>query len=309
MARLKKWTWVIVTLVVILLVGGYAFSRHQSIEKQYHLDMQNGAAAIKDNNYTAAENYFQAALTRRNNDQVATHRLKQTKIFVNAMSQLEDHRFATAKSTFAQVYKVHDGSTVLDECAHQKIKEIGKVQKNLTKYNKVLKYARELNEAQEFSLSNAQLDTLFNDKEFKKGYYTNLWQSAKKIQKSNKTGLSQAVMPGSTSASANTSAAQNTPAASSQSFANQASGIGGLPEPNLSSSEQQAADNYSGSNEFTVTKKDKELNGKVITQDQINQARQELGSKSGQFSDQDVRNLIKEAAQKGISVSEAVQQR
>lgn len=308
MARLKRWTWVIATLVVILLVGGYAFSRHQSIEKQYHLEMTNAEAAIKDNNYTAAENYFQDALTRRNNDKIATHRLKQTKIFVNAMSQLEKHHFATSKKTFAQVYKIHDGSQTLNTRAHQKIKEINQVQKNRTKYNKILKYARELNVAQEFSVSNEQLDRLFNDKTFKKGYYTDLWKSAKQLQKSNKTGLSQVVMPGSTNDNASQSSANNNSQQNQTQNNNPNSGVSSLPEPNLSSSEQQAANNYSGSNEFTVTKKDTELNGKVISQDQINQARQQLGNKSGQLSDQDVRNLIKEAAQKGISVSEALQQ-
>ncbi len=310
-ARLRKWTWVIVTFIVILMVGGYAFSRHQSIEKQYHVDMENAAAAINDENYSAAETYFQAALTRRNNDSVATHRLRQTKVFVTAMSQLENHRFSTSKKTFAQVYKIHHGSKVLNLRAHEKITEIGKVQKNITKYNKVIKYARELNEAQEFSLSNVQLDSLFNTKEFKKGYYTSLWKTAKQIQKSNKTGLSQAVMPGSTSSSAqspssNNSSADNTTTGATSGSSN-SNGVSSLPAPNLSSSEKQAADNYSGSNEYTVTKKDTELNGKVITQAQINAARQELGTKSNQFSDQDIRNIIKEAAQKGISVSEAAQ--
>lgn len=310
-ARLRKWTWVIVTFVVILIVGGYDFSRHQSIEKQYHMDMENAAAAINDNNYTAAENYFQEALTRRNNDAVATHRLKQTKVFVSAMNQLENHRFGTSKNTFAQVYKIYHGSEVLNSRSHEKIQEIKKVQKNITKYNKVLKYARELNEAQEFTLSNQQLDTLFNTKEFKKAYYTSQWKTAKQLQKSNKTGLSQAVMPGSTSSSAQNSSNGNdstaTDGTTGASASSSSNSISTLPAPNLSSAEKQAADNYSGSNEYTVTKKDKELNGKVITQSQINNARQELGNKSGQFSDQDVRNIIKEAAQKGISVSEAAQ--
>lgn len=304
MARLKKWTWVIVTFVVILIVGGYAFSRHQSIENQYHLEMENAAAAIKDNNYTAAENYFQSALTRRNSDPTATNRLKQTKTFVNGMDQLENHHFSASKRTFARVYKIHKGSEVLNERAHKKIKEIEVVQKNVTKYNKTLDYARELNQAQSFELSNEQLDTLFNTKEFKKGYYSSIWKSAKALQKSNKTGLAQAVMPGSTNGNPQSSATSESSTSGTDSKSGNGT-VSSLPKPNLSSSEQQAADNYSGSNEYTVTKKGTELNGQVISQAQITQARQDLGNRAGQFSDQDIRNLIKEANQKGISVSEA----
>lgn len=304
---MRKWAWVIVTFVVILIVGGYAFSRHQSIEKQYHLEMENAAAAIKDKNYTAAENYFQSALTRRNSDPTATHRLKQTKTFVNGMDQLENHHFSASKRTFQQVYTIHNGSEVLNDRAHQQIKEIEVVQKNVTKYNKTLDYARELNQAQSFELSNEQLDILFNTKEFKKGYYTSIWKAARALQKSNKTGLAQTVIP---DVADNRSSSQSNAAASESSTngTSQAAGNGSvssLPKPNLSSSEQQAANNYSGSNEFTVTKKDTELNGKVISQDQITKARQELGNRAGQFSDQDVRNLIKEAGQKGISVTDA----
>ena len=96
-----------------------------------------------------------------------------------------------------------------------------------------------------------------------------------------------------------TTSSSTTPAASSSSASSS----------KLTAAEKKAAKNYKGKNEYTVTKKDTELNGKVISNSQINQARKSIskaGVDANAMSDQDVRNVIKGAHNKNQSINQYV---
>ncbi|MCF7522500.1 hypothetical protein L3X07_02145 [Levilactobacillus brevis] len=76
---MKKWVWVVATIVVALLIGGYAYSNHHATAKEYQAAMANGRTAIQSKHYTQAESYFQNALKRRLNDKTAQRYLTQTR--------------------------------------------------------------------------------------------------------------------------------------------------------------------------------------------------------------------------------------
>ncbi|WP_054658638.1 hypothetical protein [Apilactobacillus ozensis] len=75
---------------------------------------------------------------------------------------------------------------------------------------------------------------------------------------------------------------------------------------NKEQSSQKNEHKYKGSNEYSVNKSDKEVNGKKISDDSVQNARK-LINKAGVYadsmSDQDVRNTIKAANKKKVFLS------
>jgi len=298
----KKWVWVVATIVVAFFIGGYAYSNHHATAKEYDAAMTNGRTALQAKNYTQAESYFQNALKRKLNDPTAQTYLTQTQRFVSGENALTARKFANAQGRYQKVQDTKKGSAVLTSRAKKRLKQVKGIRGNVTQFKQTLAKAQEQNQALNYGASNNTLDELFNNKQFQQSYYKNLYNQALALRKANNAGQT-AVVTSNSSSAATTSSSSNSSAAaaSSSSSSSQAS---------LTSSESAAAKNYKGSNEYTVTKKQTELNGQVITAAQISSARQTINSAGGQadaMSDQDVRVALQQAHKKGVSLTKYTQ--
>jgi len=295
---LKKWVWVVATIVVALLIGGYAYSNHHATAKEYQAAMANGRTAIQSKHYTQAESYFQNALKRRLNDKPAQRYLTQTQRYVSAENALSGRKFALAQKRYDTVKSTKNASDVLVTRATSKSKLVKGISANVKQFKKILKTANGQNQALNYGQSNTTLDELFTNAKFRQSYYKNLYDQALALRKANNAGQTAAI------SSSSSSDASSSAAASSSNTTNSSSA-------SLTSSEQSAAKNYSGSNEYTVTKKQQELNGKTITAAQITSARSTInaaGVQADAMSDQDVRVAMQQASKKGVSLTKYAQQ-
>ncbi|ARQ92687.1 hypothetical protein [Levilactobacillus brevis] len=295
---MKKWVWVVATIVVALLIGGYAYSNHHAAAKEYQAAMANGRTAIQSKHYTQAESYFQNALKRRLNDKTAQRYLTQTQRFVSAEDALDDLHFASAQTHYQTVRDTKNGSQILTKRAQDRLKQVKTIRSNVKQFKKLLSQAQGQNEALNYGQSNTTLDELFNNSKFRQRYYKNLYSQALALRKANNAGQTASLASSASSTAAASSSSESS--ATSSSTATSSSSA------SLTSSEQAAAKNYSGSNEYTVTKKQKELNGKTITADQIASARKTInaaGVQADAMSDQDVRVALQQANKKDMSLS------
>ncbi|WP_304056941.1 hypothetical protein [Levilactobacillus namurensis] len=299
---MKKWGWVVATIVVALLIGGYAYSNHHATAKEYDAAMTNGRTALQAKNYTQAETYFQNALKRKLNDPKAQTYLLQTQRFVAGENALTARKFANAQNRYQKVQDTKDGSSVLRQRAKKRLTQVKGIRANVAQFKAILKQAQAQNQALDYGKSNSTLDQLFTNKQFQESYYKNLYTQALALRKANNASQSAASSSTTTTSdSAATSSSRDTTSGSQQQNSSSAA---------LTSSESKAAKNYQGSNEYTVTKKQKELNGKVITAAQISSARQTINAAGGQadaMSDQDVRVAMQQAHKKGISLTKYTQ--
>lgn len=282
--------------MVALLIGGYAYSNHHATAKAYDAAMTNGQTALKAKHYTQAESYFQNALKRRLNDQSAKTYLTQTQRFVSGEAAFESRKFANAQGRYQLVKDTKGGSKVLVTRATTQLKLVKKIRANVVQFKQILQKAAEQNQALNYGGSNTTLDELFNNKEFTQVYYKGIYNQALALRKANNANQTNAASS-STTTTTSASSSSSTTTASSQA--------------GLTSSEAAAAKNYKGSNEYTVTKKQTELNGKVITAAQITSARKTISAAGGAadaMSDQDVRVAMQQASKKGLSLTKYTQQ-
>ncbi|MFC6206405.1 hypothetical protein [Levilactobacillus tongjiangensis] len=295
---MKKWVWVVATIVVALLIGGYAYSNHHATAKEYQAAMANGRTAIQSKHYTQAESYFQNALKRRLNDKTAQTYLTQTQRYVAADSAMDSLKFDNAEKHYQDVKGMTGGSKVLVTRAKAAYKNVKVVRNNAKQFKKILSKAQGENKALNYGQSNTTLDELFTNTKFKQKYYKDIYAQALALRKANNAGqTSQVTSDATTDASSSNQSGSDTATSSSSA--------------GLTSAEQAAANNYSGTNEYTVTKKQKELNGKVITAGQISSARKTINAAGGQanaMSDQDVRVALQSASKKGMSLTKYAQQ-
>ncbi|AKP64151.1 lipoprotein [Levilactobacillus koreensis JCM 16448] len=293
---MKKWVWVVATIVVALLIGGYAYSNHHATTKEYQAAMANGRTAIESKHYTQAESYFQNALKRRLNDKTAQTYLTQTQRYVAGENALDARHFTVAQKHYQAVKDTTGGSSVLVTRATKQVKKVKLIRANYKQFKKILTKAQGQNKALNYGQSNTTLDELFTNAKFREVYYKGLYDQALQLRKSNNAGQSSSVTEASNSDS-------STSSSSDDSSSNATSGSSSA---SLTSSEQSAANAYSGSNEYTVTQSQQELNGKTITVAQINNARKTINAAGGQadaMSDQDVRVAIQQANKKDMSLT------
>lgn len=292
---MKKWIWVVITIIIAGSVGGYAYARHSQNEKLYAQAMQRASLQISNENYPSAETSFTNALKRKPSDTKASRLLNQTQSFIAANESFDNQQFGTAKDNYQSVANTKKGNEQLKDRAQMRIDTIKTIQGNMKTYNKL--YDQALNESGEgkYVQFNSTLDKLFADKSIKQTYYTSILTKAKKLQKQNNNAISGSTFDsGSSTASSSNDFEQSN---SNQNTTNNPN-VSSSSSASLTSSEKKAANDYKGSNEYTVTKKDKEVNGKPITNNQITKARQEIsaaGVDSNAMSDQDIRNVIKGA--------------
>lgn len=296
---MKKWIWIVIAIVIGASIGGYAYARHSQNEKIYAEAMQRGRLQISNKKYTAAETSFTNALKRKPNDDKANANLNQTQSFIAANDLFDSLKFGQAKSEYQSVVDTKKGNQLLSDRAKAQVDKIKNIQKNRKNYNKIYEQALDQAGDAQYTQSNSTLDKIFSDKSIHQTYYADILKKAEDLRDKNNDAIS-----GNTS----TSSSSSFESSSSDSNTNNNPNVNGN-SASLTSSEKKAAAAYKGSNEYTVTKKDKDLDGKPITAAQISSARKKIsaaGVDSNAMSDQDVRNVIKGAHKNGETIGQYV---
>jgi len=309
---LKKWIWIIVAIIVAGSIGGYAYARHSQNNRLYDQQMTRGNAAISNKNYTDAETAFTNALKRKQNDKKATTLLNQTQTFVSAQKSMSDRKFGVSKQQFTEVRDTNNGNEQLIDRAKSNLSTIKIVQGNIKIYNKVYNKALDQAGKGQYMESNTSLDQIFNDKYIHQTYYQDILKKAEKLRDDNNKAINGE--PNSSSTLNQNDDSSSSVANPNVDSSNNQSNTNTNPDSSsasLTPSEQKQADNYKGSNEFTVSPSQNEIDGQEITNAQVNTARRDLqqaGFDTGAMSDQDVKNLIKGASQKNQSVTNYAKQ-
>lgn len=296
---MKKWIWIVIAIVIGASVGGYAYARHSQNEKIYAEAMQRGRLQISNKKYTAAETSFTNALKRKPNDDKADRILNQTQSFISANDLFDSLKFGEAKSEYQSVANTKKGNQLLSDRANAQITKIKGIQKNRQNYNKIYDQALDQAGNGQYTESNSTLDKIFSDKLIHQSYYADILKKAQTLRDKNNDAIS-----GNSSDSSN-----SFESSSSNSNTSNNPNVTGDKNASLTSSEKKAAAAYKGSNEYTVTKGEKDLNGKPITAAQITSARKQIsaaGVDSNAMSDQDVRNIIKGAHKNGETIGQYV---
>ncbi|GAY71976.1 hypothetical protein [Lentilactobacillus kosonis] len=313
---MKRWIWILVAIIVAGSIGGYAYARHSQNNRLYDQQMTRGNAYIASKKYSSAETAFTNALKRKQDDKKATTFLKQTQTFVSAQKALNDRKFSESKQQFTDVKNTDQGNEQLIDRAKTNLATLKTVQANIKNYNKVYNQALDQAGEGQYMESNASLDKIFNDKAIHQTYYKDVLKKAEKLRDDNNKAINGQPNDQSTvdndDDSSSTAVSPNLDPDSSSS--NSQSNTNTNPDSSsasLTPEEQKQADNYKGSNEYTVKPGQNEIDGQEITNAQVNTARRDLqqsGFDTGAMSDQDVKNLIKGASEKNQSVTDYAKQ-
>ncbi|KRK47822.1 hypothetical protein GPK34_06030 [Secundilactobacillus kimchicus] len=302
---MKKWIWTIIVVVIVALIGGYAYSSHRSMQSQYDTAMADGKSAIQDKKYSEAETDFQNALRHKSNDKTAQAYLNQTQSLVSAESNLQNGHFDVAKSDYNEAKNANNGSSVLVKRAKDGLKNLKTVQLKADTYQQIYDSALTQNRAQQYTASNSTLDRIFNDAEAKQAPYSTVYNKAVDLRSANNKAIKNGG-DGTPSDKVTASNSSSSSASSSSASANSnSSSVTGLTD-----AEKKEAKNYKGKNEYTVGKDRKEINGKTITAKQIQEGRNLItasGLEEGSFSDQDIRDGLIAAHKAGMTYAQYLQ--
>uniref|UniRef100_UPI0025828C89 hypothetical protein n=1 Tax=uncultured Secundilactobacillus sp. TaxID=2813935 RepID=UPI0025828C89 len=297
------WIWTIIVVVIVALIGGYAYSSHRSMQSQYDTAMADGKSAIQDKKYSEAETDFQNALRHKSNDKTAQAYLDQTQSLVSAESNLQNGDFDVAKSDYNEAKNTDNGSSVLVKRAKDGLKNLKTVQLKADTYQQIYDSALTQNRAQQYTASNSTLDQIFNDTEAKQTTYSTLYNKAVDLRSANNKAIKNG---GDGTPSDKVTASSSSSTSSSNASANSSSST----VTGLTDAEKKAATNYKGKNEYTVGKDRQEINGKTITAKQIQEGRNLItasGLEEGSFSDQDIRDGLIAAHKAGITYAQYIQ--
>ena len=241
--------------------------------------------------------------------------LKQTQEYVDGDNNFNDHQYSEAKTSYTQVTNTKGGNQQLVDRAKDQLKLIKKVQGNLARYTKVYNEAVQQQKAGQYVDSNITLNGILTDKAASQSYYRVIFNKAKKLRDSNNSAIENNSTPTDPNEANSFEKPSNKPvdnpnvAADSSSSSASDSAASSSSNSGLTSSEKKAADDYKGSNEYTVPDSKKKVNGKSVSKRQIKEARATIkaaGVDEGALSDQDVIDAINGAFKKQESLAKYV---
>lgn len=299
---MKKWIWLVIAVIVGGSIGGYSYARQNQEMKLYTQAMQRGDLKIADKDYHAAKTAFQDALIKKQNDSKATRYLNQTKNFMTAQSQLDKANYKVAKLQYQRVANTDKGQKTLTSRAREQVKVLTSVISQQKEFNDIYKIANQQAQEGKYTDSNETLNKILANSKSKQKYYKDIVKKAQHLYDANIAVLKGSQLITSAPKSNDTEELpQPTVPVTDHKETNDSGADSSQPNKSssLTSAENKAADNYKGKNEYSVSKADKEVNGKTITASQINDARnlfKSAGIEADAMSDQDIRNAIKGAA-------------
>lgn len=114
--------------------------------KQFEEAMDNGIAAVKDEKYEEAANFFEVAVDEKPADKQANTYLKQTESFIDGIAYMDEGDIKEAAETLEEVIATEDGLAELKEAAKEKLTEIDALETKYQDAEDAIKEAKDLHD-------------------------------------------------------------------------------------------------------------------------------------------------------------------
>ncbi|UDM32023.1 hypothetical protein [Lentilactobacillus laojiaonis] len=186
---MKKIIWGLVTIIIISIIGSFAYTVHANNKRGYYGEMNQSKILINDKKYSAAQTSTMNALEYKPHDQPASNLLYQIQTFIEANDLAENNEVSHAIDEYYKVTKVKDGNSQLIKRAKVQIKDLTLVKNRLAAYQDTYNEAWADNKAGEYADSNVTLNIILDSSQNKLPYYTEIVDKAKKLQQQNNQAI------------------------------------------------------------------------------------------------------------------------
>ncbi|GLB47247.1 cell surface protein [Philodulcilactobacillus myokoensis] len=268
---MKKALISIAIVAIFCLCGGFIIHQHNQNQRAYYNAIENGQVQISNHNYTLAETAFQNVSKEGQNNHNALTLLRQTQAYVAAKDAFEKHDFTRAKNGYQRASNIIGGSDLLYQYSNHKLREISTIQDNEDRFLGIYQQAADDSHDHKLRESQSIVNQLLNDSTLKESYYTKIRNQVKRLKKFNDQMLSGKL--------------------------NQST--------NSSFNDKLLDDHLSGNQNKSKSSNKNSRTSDEINKDQVLDARkliQKAGVEAGSLSDQDVRVIIRQAAQHHKSI-------
>lgn len=272
------------TTGVALLLAGCSNGAQKSTDNSsstYKTEMSKGNDAVNDEKYSKAMDHFASAIKAKKTDKAHDSKV-QAQNLVKAKKLMNQRKFDSAKNALNEVTDQDNGNQKMVKHANKLLKKIKVIKTNRSNFTKNIATAQDvMNDAPD--QAKTLLEQVTNFEGIKGKYYSDLYKQAKKLLDN---------LP--VKAENDTTTDTNTDN-SSDTTNNDATNT----DTNDSSDANQSG-NPAANGDFDIEKK--EIDGKTITDADINKAREDLskqGVNAGAWSDNDIVRAIKNAYKDG----------
>lgn len=272
------------TTGVALLLAGCSNGAQKSTDNSsstYKTEMSKGNDAVNDEKYSKAMDHFASAIKAKKTDKAHDSKV-QAQNLVKAKKLMNQRKFDSAKNALNEVTDQDNGNQKMVKHANKLLKKIKVIKTNRSNFTKNIATAQDvMNDAPD--QAKTLLEQVTNFEGIKGKYYSDLYKQAKKLLDN---------LP--VKAENDTTTDTNTDN-SSDTTNNDSTNT----DTNDSSDTNQSG-NPAANGDFDIEKK--EIDGKTITDADINKAREDLskqGVNAGAWSDNDIVRAIKNAYKDG----------
>ena len=272
------------TTGVALLLAGCSNGEQKSTDNSsstYKTEMSKGNDAVNDEKYSKAMDHFASAIKAKKTDKAHDSKV-QAQNLVKAKKLMNQRKFDSAKNALNEVTDQDNGNQKMVKHANKLLKKIKVIKTNRSNFTKNIATAQDvMNDAPDQAKTLLEQVTKFEG--IKGKYYSDLYKQAKKLLDN---------LP--VKAENDTTTDTNTDNGSDTTN-NDATNT----DTNDSSDANQSG-NPAANGDFDIEKK--EIDGKTITDADINKAREDLskqGVNAGAWSDNDIVRAIKNAYKDG----------
>lgn len=272
------------TTGVALLLAGCSNGAQKSTDNSsstYKTEMSKGNDAVNDEKYSKAMDHFASAIKAKKTDKAHDSKV-QAQNLVKAKKLMNQRKFDSAKNALNEVTDQDNGNQKMVKHANKLLKKIKVIKTNRSNFTKNIATAQDvMNDAPD--QAKTLLEQVTNFEGIKGKYYSDLYKQAKKLLDN---------LP--VKAENDTTTDTNTDN-SSDTTNNDSTNT----DTNDSSDANQSG-NPAANGDFDIEKK--EIDGKTITDADINKAREDLskqGVNAGAWSDNDIVRAIKNAYKDG----------
>ncbi|WP_334352022.1 hypothetical protein [Companilactobacillus sp. HBUAS56257] len=276
------------TTGVALLLAGCSNGAQKSTDNSsstYKTEMSKGNDAVSDEKYSKAMDHFASAIKAKKTDKAHDSKV-QAQNLVKAKKLMNQRKFDSAKNALNEVTDQDNGNQKMVKHAKKLLKQIKVIKTNRSNFTKNIATAQDvMNDSPD--QAKTLLEQVTNFEGIKGKYYSDLYKQAKKLL---------ANLP--VKAENDTTTDTNTDNNSSSSDTNNDSST--TTDSNSANSNSNQSGNPAANGDFDTEKK--EIDGKTITDADINKAREDLskqGVNAGAWSDNDIVRAIKNAYKDG----------
>lgn len=272
------------TTGVALLLAGCSNGAQKSTDNSsstYKTEMSKGNDAVNDEKYSKAMDHFASAIKAKKTDKAHDSKV-QAQNLVKAKKLMNQRKFDSAKNALNEVTDQDNGNQKMVKHANKLLKKIKVIKTNRSNFTKNIATAQDvMNDAPD--QAKTLLEQVTNFEGIKGKYYSDLYKQAKKL-------LDNLPVKAENDTTTDTNTDNSSDTTNNDSTNTDSN----------DSSDTNQSGNPAANGDFDIEKK--EIDGKTITDADINKAREDLskqGVNAGAWSDNDIVRAIKNAYKDG----------